>query len=107
MLALSGNVRIFLCIDPTDFRKGIEGLSAVTQDLFPEKLLTGAYFVFLNKTKNKIKILFWDLDGFVIWYKKLEMGCFQCNLQKGLIDRRELFLLLEGITPKKMRKKTF
>jgi len=107
MLSLSGDARIFLCIDPVDFRKGIEGLSSLVEGLFPDKLLTGAYFVFLSKTKNKIKILVWDLDGFVIWYKKLEKGCFQYNVQKRLIDRRDLLLLLEGIIPKKMRKKPF
>lgn len=107
MLSLSGNARIFLCIDPIDFRKGIEGLSSLVERLFPNNLLTGAYFVFLSKTRSRVKILVWDLDGFIVWYKKLEQGCFQCDAQQGLIDRRDLLLLLEGITPKKMRKKIF
>jgi len=105
MLSLSGKARIFMCVDPTDFRKGVEGLSLITQELFPDQLLTGAYFAFVNKSRNKIKVLFWDLDGFVIWYKRLEKGTFSKKLEKEQMDRRDFFLLLEGITPKKIRKK--
>lgn len=107
MIGLSGEARIFMCLEPTDFRKGIEGLSLITQESFPEQLLTGAYFAFLNKSRNKIKVLFWDLDGFVIWYKRLEKGTFSKKLEKKQMDRRDFLLLLEGIIPQKIRKKIF
>jgi len=103
MIGLPGDSRIFMNLEPIDFRKGVEGLSLVTQGLFPDQLLTGAYFVFLNGARNKIKVLYWDLDGFIIWYKRLERGTFSRNLAKEQMDRRDFLLLLEGVTPKKIR----
>ena len=93
----------FICLEPVDFRKGVEGLSLVVDGLFPGGLLNGAYFVFLNGARNKIKVLFWDLDGFIIWYKRLEKGTFSPNLAKKQMERRDFILLLEVITPKKIR----
>ncbi len=107
MIGLGGDAKIFMCLEQVDFRKGVEGLGLITQSVFPEKLLTGAYFVFLNKTRNKIKVLYWDLDGFVIWYKRLERGTFSGDCVKEQMDRRDFLLLLEGVTPKKIRPRFF
>ena len=71
MLALSGDARVFMHTDSIDLRKGFEGLSYMTESLFPKMLLTGAYFVFLNKTRNRMKVLYWDVDGLAIWHS----GC--------------------------------
>ena len=101
MLALSGDSRVFMCIDPVDLRKGFEGLSFAVEALFPDKLLTGAYFVFLNKPRNKLKVLYWDVDGLAIWCKRLEKGAFSKKLAEKHMDRRQFFMLLEGITPQK------
>jgi len=69
--------------------------------MFPEKLLTGSLFVFLNKAENSIKVLYWDLDGLVIWYKRLEKGKFRFDKNgRTHLSRREFFMLLEGIKPK-------
>lgn len=57
-----------------DMRKGIEGLSALVEGSFKGELMSGAYFVFVNKMKDRIKILYWDVDGFAIWWKRLEKG---------------------------------
>ncbi len=103
MIGLPGDSKIFMCSEPIDFRKGVEGLSLVADGLFPGDLLTGAYFVFLNGARNKIKVLFCDLDGFIIWYKRLEKGTFSPDLAKKQMDRRDFILLLEGVTPKKIR----
>lgn len=102
MLSLSGETRIFMCVEPVDLRKGFEGLTCLVESLFPKRLLTGAYFAFLNRTSDKIKILYWDVDGLVIWCKRLEKGTFSRKLAKQEMNRREFFLLLEGITPKKI-----
>lgn len=91
-----------MCVDPIDLRKGFEGLSALTEALFPQKLLTDAYFVFLNKPRNRMKVLYWDGDGFAIWYKRLEKGTFSKKLAEKQMDRRQFFMLLEGITPQKI-----
>lgn len=102
MINLPGQTKVFMCVDPVDLRKGFEGLTHLVESLFPKRLLTGAYFAFLNRANDKIKILYWDIDGLVIWCKRLEKGTFSRKLAKQEMNRREFFLLLEGITPKKM-----
>jgi transposase len=102
MLNLSGDVRVFMCIEPVDLRKGFEGLSYMTDNLFPEKLLTGAYFVFLNKPRTSMKVLYWDNDGFALWCKRLERGSFPKKCIAEQMDRRQFFMLLEGIVPQKI-----
>jgi transposase len=86
--------------------KSFEGLGTIIEQLFPGELLTGALFVFLNRKRNCMKALFWDRDGFAIWYKRLEKGSFYRNTQQSL-DRREFLMLLEGIEPKKIRPNFF
>jgi transposase len=91
---------------PIDMRKGIEGLCYLVEELFQDELLSGAYFVFINKPKDKMKVLYWDNDGFAIWWKRLEKGSFRLPGKAGLwIDRREFFMLLEGIIPQKVQKR--
>ena len=103
MLALEGKARIFVCQTSVDLRKGFEALSCMVENVFSEQPTSGAYFVFINKPRNRMKILYWDSDGLAIWYKRLEKGSFgRTNGESFLIDRREFFVLLEGITPKKM-----
>ena len=74
---LSAAVRVFLCTRPTDLRKGFDGLSGLVQECFSQDLLTGHLFLFLNRRRDRIKILHFDRDGLVIWYKRLEVGTFQ------------------------------
>ena len=103
MLAISGNAKIFVHLSPIDLRKGFESLGAVVQESFSEKLTSGAYFVFLNRTNNRMKVLYWDSDGLAIWHKRLEKGTFsKRNIKEPAIDRREFFMLLEGITPRRL-----
>lgn len=105
MLTLHPNARIFLCKDPMNMRKSFEGLSTAVEQLFPGELFSGALFIFLNRERNHMKVLFWDRDGFVIWYKRLERGLFTQSTQNNTLDRREFLMLLEGIEPKKIRPK--
>jgi len=77
---LSAAVRVFLCTRPTDMRKGFDGLSGLVQECFSQDLLTGHLFLFLNRRRDRIKILYFDRDGLAIWYKRLEVGSFQ-NLE--------------------------
>ena len=95
---------IFLYNNPMDMRNGFEGLSFVIEKSFSEKLTSGAFFVFLNKKRDRMKILYWDNDGLAIWYKRLEKGRFQKS-QKIQLNRKEFLMLLEGITPKKIDKR--
>lgn len=106
MLAIAPNARIFFFQRSVDMRKGIEGLSALVEGLFVGELTSGAYFVFVNRSKDKMKILYWDNDGFAIWWKRLEKGTFRLlGIDRALIDRREFFMLLEGITPHRVQKR--
>lgn len=106
MLALAGNARIFLCRKSIDLRKGFEGLSSAVSSLFAEELTSGAYFVFINRRRDLMKILYWDSDGLAIWHKRLEKGCFsKRHTEKILLDRREFFMLLEGITPHRLQRR--
>ena len=104
MLTIPGNARLFLCQQPVNMRKSFEGLSSIVEQLFPGELLSGALFIFLNKRKDQIKVLFWDKDGLVIWFKRLEKGTFPWKWGNySEIDRRTLLMLLEGVTPKKLQ----
>lgn len=104
MLTIPGNARLFLCQYPVNMRKSFEGLSAIVEQLFPGELLSGAFFIFLNRRKDHIKVLFWDKDGLVIWFKRLEKGSFTWKWgDQMLLDRRTFLMLLEGITPKRLQ----
>lgn len=72
MLSISPAVRIFVHALPTDMRKHFDGLSAIVTHAFGKDVLRGDYFVFLNRSCDRCKILFWDRDGLVVWAKKLE-----------------------------------
>ena len=84
-------------------RKSYEGLSGLVESAFSGKLLSGALFVFVNKRRNMVKMLYWDEDGFAIWSKRLERGTFRV-LTEGdeRLTRRQLSLLLEGVEPLKV-----
>jgi transposase len=106
VLAISNNARIFFFQNPIDMRKGLEKLSVLVEDSYTGELLSGAYFVFVNRARDRMKVLYWDNDGFAIWWKRLEKGSFRLlGIDKALIDRTEFFMLLEGITPYKIQKR--
>jgi transposase len=106
MLTIAGHCRIFFHLEAVDLRKGFEGLSTTVELKFKEKLTTGAYFVFLNKRQNTMKVLYYDQDGLAIWHKRLEVGKFsKKRIETQQITRREFLIMLEGITPKKLQKR--
>ena len=107
MLTLSGSNRIFLFMQPTDMRKSFRGLSALVYRHAgrPED---GSYYVFVNRVRTHVKVLYWDGDGLAIWYKRLEKGSFvmpQLDGDRVELDRRALAMLLEGIVPLRMKKR--
>lgn len=104
MLTVPANARLFLCQTPVRMHKSFEGLSAMVEQMFPGELLTGAFFIFLNRRKDHMKVLYWDGDGFIIFYKRLEKGFFIAQKKGGQsMARREFFMLLEGISPKRLQ----
>ena len=80
-------------------RKSFDGLIGVTKSALREDPLSGALFVFLNKKRNYVKLLFWDRTGFVLYAKKLERGKFKVFLseEKQRITEQQLSFLLDGI----------
>lgn len=87
-------------------RKSFEGLSALVETAFPGELLTGSLFLFLNRRRNLIKVLSWEGDGFVIWYKRLEQGTFaDCFSGSRRLTRQQFVMLLEGIVPKRLSRR--
>ena len=101
MLSICGSSRIFLYMKPTDMRKSFRGLSALVY-LHRGRPEDGAYYVFVNRRRTHLKVLYWDGDGLAQWYKRLERGRFVIPPSAGdrvELDRRELSMLLEGIVP--------
>lgn len=110
MLALTAATRIYLYRPPCDMRRSFDGLCGLIRSALDEDPLSGSLFVFCNRRCSMVKLLYWDRDGFAIWYKRLEQGTFNpphILAQDGRIDRRQLSLLLEGVTPKKVNKRYF
>ena len=86
-----------------DMRKSFDGLSTLVEAAFPGRLLNGSLFLFLNRRRTLIKILYWEGDGFAIWYKRLEKGTFSgCFSGRRELTRQQFVLLLEGVVPRRL-----
>jgi transposase len=109
MILLPSPVRVFLCTRSTDLRKSFDGLSGLVQECFSQDLLTGHLFLFLNRRRDRIKILYFDRDGLAIWYKRLETGSFQMpQVADGdgiEIQPAQLAMLLSGIDLRSARQR--
>ena len=103
MLTVMGCSRFFIYRQPVSMRKSFEVLSVIIEEAFPGELLTGAFFVFLSRRKDHMKVLYWDSDGLAIWYKRLEKGVFNRSNGVEKMTRKEFLMLLEGITPKRIQ----
>lgn len=89
-------------------RNGFDGLAGIVRNHLKKDPISGDLFIFLNKTRTHIKILYWDGDGFALFYKRLERGRYACTAHSGpskQIKREELLMLLEGLSFDKMNKK--
>ena len=99
-------VRIWLCTTPVDMRKSYDGLSALVRNQLDDDPLNGQLFVFINKRKTHMKILYFESSGYCIWSKRLEQGQF--NYRDSLSGKTELNfarlkLLLDGVLIQKSR----
>jgi len=101
MLNFPPSVRIYLAAGVTDMRKSFDGLAAVTENLLRLDPLSGHVFVFCNRRKDRLKLLFWDRSGYWCLAKRLEQGTFAWPdadpVAKLKMSTRELMLILEGI----------
>ena len=109
MLSLPATVRIWLCAQPTDLRKSFDSLAALVRETLGGDPLSGDLFVFRNRSADRVKLLLWEEDGFAIWYKRLEAGCFRFpvspdNEPRVEIRAADLVMLLAGIDLSSVRR---
>ena len=100
MIRLKPEVRVYLASSPIDGRKAINGLCAAVMESFDSKLMDGSVFVFYNHARNRIKCLFWDRNGFVLYHKRLERGKFhvKANADGHMeLSQQQLDWLLAGL----------
>jgi transposase len=105
MISLPGDRAIFLYMKPTDMRKSFQGLSSLIYQ-HNGKPDDGGYYIFINRPRTHVKIMFWDGDGMALYYKRLAKGTFilpDYDGEKVCLDRRQLVLLLEGVIPLKIK----
>jgi len=108
MLSFSSHQRYFLYRGVTDMRKGFNGLSGLVRAHISHELLSGDVFIFLNKRRDRIKLLVWDRNGFVVWYKVLEQGTFELPAAENEtleMSWTDIQLLLEGIEIKSVKRR--
>ena len=106
MLNPDSRQRIWLYTQPTDMRKSFNGLIGIIQGLLQDNAQSGDWFVFINRRKTHIKVLYFDGSGYCIWLKRLEQGQFNYRVSsagKSPLSGTQLRLLLEGIEVKKYR----
>ena len=104
------NLRIFICMTPTRMNFSFDRLMGLAQETFEQDPTSGHLFLFFNRQRDRVKILFWDVDGFCIWYKRLEAGTFQLPVtesqQQGIeVSCDQLANLLGGIDLSNGRKR--
>jgi transposase len=109
-ISLSKTQRYFMHCKNTDMRKGFNGLCGLVRNEFLQNPLSGDVFIFINRPRNRIKLLHWQGDGFVIYYKRLEKGTYEMPEIKSTsvsieLDMQQLMLILEGISLLSVRKR--
>lgn len=103
MLTLASAQQVYLAVGATDLRKSIDGLAALVQERFGLNPFSASLFVFCNRERNKLKLLYWDHNGFWLFYRRLERGIFQWpssierNGRTVTVTARELRWLLDGL----------
>ena len=100
MLSWPPTVKIFLGADPTDMRKGFDSLAHLVESSMALDPFSGHLFVFRSRRGDRIKILYWDKDGYALWYKRLEKGCFRfpATEAEGVeVKAADLMMILDGV----------
>jgi len=110
MFTLGSTLRFHLYSGPVDMRKSFDGLSGIVQNILGQDVANGDVYVFINKTRNKIKLLHWTGGGFTIYYKRLEEGTFEhprYDIETGsyVLSYSQMVMLTDGISIKNIVKK--
>lgn len=109
MLSIPGQVKIFLALEPADMRQGFDRLAARVAQTLQADPLSGHLFVFRNRRADRVKLLYWDGDGYALWYKRLEAGTFRFPTasqdQVSLtISAADWTMLLDGVDLSSVRR---
>ena len=110
MISFTSAQRYFLCRSHTDMRKSFDGLCGLVSAAMNRNIFSGDVFIFINRPRNRMKLLVWDRSGFVIYYKRLEEGNFELpavdSNEPGIELRwEELVLILEGISLESVKRR--
>jgi transposase len=103
MIHLPASVRVYLCLTACDMRKSFDGLHQLVRDYLALDAFAGHLFVFTSRRRDRLKILYWDRDGFAVWSKRFEEGAYAMPLADSVGEHRreitaqELGALLSGI----------
>jgi transposase len=102
MLSLPPSVRIFVATQPIDGRKGVDSLAAMVRSVFIQDPLSGHLYVFFSRRCDRVRIIYWDRNGFAMWTKRLERGRFQAPvdgsaLSLKVLEAAELGMILDGL----------
>jgi len=109
MISLPGGAELLLYREPVDMRKSFDGLSGIVREKLGREPTDGTLFLFVNRRRDRIKLLYWDRDGLALWYKRLEAGSLE-RIDRGdgaavRIDATELSMLLGGVSLSHIRRR--
>jgi transposase len=111
MLSLPPSVRVFVATQPVDGRKGADSLMVIVRDILEHDPLSGHLYVFFSRRCDRVRVVYWDRDGFAMWTKRLQRGRFRptftadSRLSVSTIESAELSLVLEGIELRDARRR--
>ena len=109
MLSFPAAIKVYLCTVPCDMRRSFDGLSMMAEHVIHCDPFSGHLLVFCNRRTDRLKILYWDRDGWAVWYKRLEMGVFKLpRVEQGArsveLRASELAMILDGIDVSKLKR---
>ena len=102
MLGLPLGSQIYFCSQPVDFRKQFDRLCGIVESVFEKNVLDGHLFLFVNRRRDRLKALWWEAGGLILWYKRLERGTFEMpdvreDQPHVTIDATQLAMLIGGV----------
>lgn len=109
MLSVPGQLKVFLCVEVTDMRRGFDTLAGLVRDTLRLDPLSGQLFVFRSRRGDRLKLLYWDGDGYALWYKRLEEGRFRFPSARAgqtsvTISAADFRMLLDGVDLSSVRR---
>jgi len=109
MITLPNAAEFLLYREPVDMRKSFDGLSGIVREKFAREPTDGTLFLFINRRRDRVKLLYWDRDGLALWYKRLESGSLEridAGSQAGIrLDATEFSMLLSGVPLSRIRRR--